>query len=200
MNEATPLNNAGEGGGAPRALSWRRALIPLAVFAALVAVLALGLRHDPRELPSPLIGRPAPAFRVDTLPTPTPTARAPQLAAADLRGQVWMLNVWASWCAACQIEHPVLVDFAQTGALPVYGLNYKDKSPEALRWLTVHGDPYQASLSDPEGRLGMEFGVYGVPETFVVDQSGVIRFKHVGPLTPEVLQEQVMPLVRRLRG
>lgn len=179
----------------PAGLSWRRAALPLAVFVVLVGLLALGLRHDPRELPSPLVGRPAPAFRVATLVGPTP-----QLARDDLRGQVWMLNVWASWCAACRIEHPVLVDFARGGALPVYGLNYKDTTPEALRWLAAHGDPYQASLSDPEGRLGMEFGVYGVPETFLIDQEGIVRFKHVGPLTPEVLQQQILPLVRRLRG
>ncbi len=174
---------------------WLRMALPLTVFALLVGVLAAGLGRDPRELPSPLVGRPAPAFRVATLVGPTP-----QLAREDLRGQVWMLNVWASWCAACRIEHPVLVDFAKGGALPVYGLNYKDTTPEALRWLAAHGDPYRASLSDPDGRLGMEFGVYGVPETFLIDQEGVVRFKHVGPLTPEVLESQVMPLVRRLRG
>jgi cytochrome c biogenesis protein CcmG/thiol:disulfide interchange protein DsbE len=187
--ETTPIPAQAAG------LSWRRAALPLAVFVVLVGLLALGLRHDPRELPSPLVGRPAPAFRVATLVGPTP-----QLARDDLRGQVWMLNVWASWCAACRIEHPVLVDFARGGALPVYGLNYKDTTPEALRWLAAHGDPYQASLSDPEGRLGMEFGVYGVPETFLIDQEGIVRFKHVGPLTPEVLQQQILPLVRRLRG
>ena len=174
---------------------WLRMALPLAVFVLLVGVLAAGLGRDPRELPSPLVGRPAPAFRVPTLVGP-----APQLAREDLRGQVWMLNVWASWCAACRIEHPVLVDFAKGGALPVYGLNYKDTTPEALRWLAAHGDPYRASLSDPDGRLGMEFGVYGVPETFLIDQEGVVRFKHVGPLTPEVLEGEVMPLVRRLRG
>lgn len=173
---------------------WRMAL-PLAVFASLVLVLGLGLRHDPRELPSPLVGRPAPAFRVPTL-----VGKTPQLALEDLRGQVWMLNVWASWCTACRIEHPTLLDFAGTGALPVYGLNYKDKTPEALRWLVDQGDPYEASLSDPDGRLGLEFGVYGVPETFIIDREGVVRFKHVGPLTPQVLQDEVMPLVRRLRG
>lgn len=176
-------------------LSWRRALLPLAVFLALVVLLAVGLRHDPRELPSPLVGRPAPAFRVATLVGPTP-----QLSRDQLLGQVWMLNVWASWCAACRIEHPVLVDFARSGVLPVYGLNYKDTPQEALRWLATHGDPYQASLSDPQGQLGLEFGVYGVPETFLIDQAGIVRFKHVGPLTPQVLQDDVLPLVRRLRG
>ncbi len=182
--------------GRPRAgRRWLRMALPLVVFASLVAVLAAGLGRDPRELPSPLVGRPAPAFRTPTLVGPTP-----QLARDDLKGQVWLLNVWASWCAACRIEHPVLVDFAKGGALPVYGLNYKDTAPEALRWLATHGDPYRASLSDPDGRLGMEFGVYGVPETFLIDQEGVVRFKHVGPLTPAVLEGEVMPLVRRLRG
>ena len=173
----------------------KRYLIPLVVFLVLLVFLAIGLQLKPREVPSPFIGKPAPSFTLPILGKEQSTFSPEQM-----KGQVWILNVWASWCAACRIEHPVLVDFARDGALPVYGLNYKDTTPEALRWLAAHGDPYRASLSDPDGRLGMEFGVYGVPETFLIDQQGVIRFKHVGPLTPAVLQDEVMPLVRRLRG
>lgn len=173
----------------------KRALIPLAIFGLLVAFLAVGLRGNPRELPSALIDRPAPEFRIATLADP-----GRRLGAQDLRGQVWMLNVWASWCAACRIEHPVLVDFARTNTLPVYGLNYKDAPADALRWLANFGDPYLQSFSDVDGRVGMDFGVYGAPETFIIDQAGVVRFKHVGPLTPEVLQERIVPLVRRLRA
>ncbi len=175
--------------------------VPLAVLLALLMLLGAGLRRDPKVLPSPLVDRPAPAFRLATLGTGDGRSGLPaHLSADDLRGQVWMLNVWASWCTACQLEHPVLMDFARSGVLPVYGLNYKDAPEPARGWLARHGNPYQASLSDPEGSAGMDWGVYGVPETFIVDAQGVVRFKHTGPLTPEVLREQVLPLVRRLRG
>lgn len=173
----------------------KRALIPLAVFALLFAFLAAGLKGNPRDIPSPLVDRPAPAFRAPTL-----ASAASTLGRDDLRGQVWVLNVWASWCTACRLEHPVLVEFARTNDVPVYGLNYKDQRADALRWLANFGDPYRQSLFDPEGRVGMDFGVYGVPETFVIDRAGVVRFKHTGALTLEVLQQQVLPLVRRLRA
>ena len=173
----------------------KRALIPLAVFGVLVAFLALGLRGNPRDLPSALIDRPAPNFRVATLASPEQAMGTP-----DLRGQVWVLNVWASWCTACRLEHPLLVDFARGGAVPVYGLNYKDKRDDARKWLANFGDPYQQSFFDADGRVGMDFGVYGVPETYVIDRQGVVRFKHTGALTPEVLQQQILPLVRRLRA
>jgi len=173
----------------------KRALLPLAFFIGLLVFLGAGLRGNPRELPSALIDKPAPDFRLATLAAPER-----RLGSQDLRGQVWMLNVWASWCTACRIEHPLLVAFAKTNTLPVYGLNYKDAPADALRWLASFGDPYQHSFTDRDGRVGMDFGVYGAPETFIIDQAGVIRFKHVGPLTPEVLQDQVLPLVRRLRA
>ena len=173
----------------------KRALIPLALFLGLLVFLGAGLRGNPRELPSALIGKPAPDFRLATLAAPDQ-----RHGLQELRGQVWMLNVWASWCTACRVEHPLLVAFASSNTLPVYGLNYKDAPADALRWLASFGDPYQQSFSDRDGRVGMDFGVYGAPETFIIDQSGVIRFKHVGPLTPEVLQDQVLPLVRRLRA
>lgn len=175
-----------------------RALLPLAIFVAVLALLGVGLTGNPRELPSALIDKPAPAFRLTTLATPLAPERT--LGSAELRGQVWVLNVWASWCTACRLEHPLLVEFARTNTVPIYGLNYKDAPADAQRWLANFGDPYQHSFSDRDGRVGMDFGVYGAPETYVIDAAGRVRFKHVGALTPEVLQEQIVPLVRRLRA
>ena len=173
----------------------KRALIPLALFLAVLVFLAAGLRGNPRELPSALIDKQAPTFRLATLAAPERP-----LDSAQLQGQVWVLNVWASWCTACRVEHPLLVEFARTGFVPVYGLNYKDAPEDARRWLSNFGNPYQQSFSDRDGRVGMDFGVYGAPETFVIDAQGRVRFKHVGVLTPEVLQQQIVPLVRRLRA
>ncbi|MEW6707855.1 MAG: DsbE family thiol:disulfide interchange protein [Pseudomonadota bacterium] len=169
-------------------------LLPLGVFIVLVGFLAAGLQRDPREVPSPLIGKPAPAFALPQLHDAARTLRRD-----DLRGQVWMLNVWASWCGACRDEHPLLMAFAQRKLLPVYGLNYKDTRPEGQAWLARWGDPYDASLFDADGRVGIDFGVYGVPETFIIDQQGVVRFKHIGPLTPEVIEQRIVPLVKQLR-
>ncbi len=166
---------------------------PLGIFLVLCGFLAVGLTLNPREVPSPLINKPAPAFSLPTLDKPEQ-----QLAAQDLRGKVWILNVWASWCVACRVEHPLLVDFARAGIVPVYGLNYKDKRDDAIAWLQKHGDPYTRSISDLEGLVGIDFGVYGVPETFVIDKQGVIRFKQIGPVTPEVLRDTIVPLVRKL--
>lgn len=173
----------------------RKAAIPLMIFLALAAFLARGLSLDPRAVPSPLINRPAPPFALTRLDAPTETVRRD-----DLLGKVWLLNVWASWCVACQQEHPYLVEFAKLKALPIYGLDYKDDPVLARRWLATRGDPYEASLFDGNGRVGIDFGVYGVPETFLIDKQGVVRFKHVGPLTSEVLTDQLMPLVERLDG
>ncbi len=170
-------------------------LIPLAAFLALAFVLALGLGRDPREVPSPLIDKAAPSFSLTRLDDASRT-----ISLADLRGKVWMLNVWASWCVACREEHPVLVEFAKRKTVPVYGLNYKDKRDDAEKWLARFGNPYDASLFDGEGRVGIDFGVYGVPETFVVDKTGTIRMKHIGPLTPTVLAEKIEPLLRKLEG
>ena len=171
----------------------KKALIPLIIFAILLGFLAVGLGLKPREVPSPLINKPAPAFSLPLLDAPKQ-----MLSANDLRGKVWILNVWASWCVACRIEHPLLVEFAKTASVPIYGLNYKDKREDALRWLANFGNPYTRSLSDTEGLVGIDFGVYGVPETFVIDQQGVIRFKHIGPVTPEVLRDDILPLLRKL--
>ena len=168
-------------------------LVPLGAFAALAVVLAIGLKRDPREVPSPLIGKPAPAFALTRLDDADKT-----IALADLRGKVWMLNVWASWCVACRDEHPLLVDFSKQGLLPIYGLNYKDQRGDGLSWLSRMGNPYQASLFDGEGRVGIDFGVYGVPETFIIDKTGTIRLKHIGPLTPEVIATEIVPLLKKL--
>ena len=170
-------------------------MLPLALFLVLVGFLVAGLRLDPREVPSPLVGKPAPAFAAAALARPEATIRRD-----DLLGQVWLLNVWASWCGACRDEHPVLVDYARRGGVPIYGLNYKDKREDGLGWLKQFGNPYTDSLFDPEGRIGIDYGVYGVPETFVVDRAGVIRYKHIGPITPAVLRDKIEPLLRQLNA
>jgi len=169
--------------------------VPLVLFFALIGFLARGLGLDPREVPSPLIGKPAPSFALTRLDQPGATIRRD-----DMLGKVWMLNVWASWCDACRDEHPHLVEFSRLNAVPIYGLDYKDQREPARAWLAQRGDPYQASLFDADGRVGIDFGVYGVPETFVIDKQGVIRYKKIGALTPQVLQDVVMPLLRKLNG
>jgi cytochrome c biogenesis protein CcmG/thiol:disulfide interchange protein DsbE len=173
----------------------RRYLWPLGLFLVLVAFLAVGLRLDPREVPSPLVGKPAPAFQAAALARPEATIKRD-----DLLGKVWLLNVWASWCGACRDEHPVLVDYARRGGVPIYGLNYKDKREDGLSWLRQFGNPYTDSLFDPEGRIGIDYGVYGVPETFVIDRAGVIRYKHIGPITPAVLRDKIEPLLKQLNA
>jgi cytochrome c biogenesis protein CcmG/thiol:disulfide interchange protein DsbE len=172
-----------------------RFLIPLAAFAVLVGFLAVGLKLDPHEVPSPLIGKPAPAFALSRLDDADKTIRR-----EDMLGKVWMLNVWASWCVACREEHPNLVAFARTRQVPIIGLNYKDTRKDGLGWLARFGDPYDASLFDVEGRVGIDFGVYGVPETFIIDKQGVVRFKQIGPVTPEVIETRILPLVKELNG
>jgi cytochrome c biogenesis protein CcmG/thiol:disulfide interchange protein DsbE len=173
----------------------KRYLLPLLVFLVLIGFLGVGLKLNPREVPSPLIDKPAPAFSLPRLDAPEK-----QLALQDLKGKVWLLNVWASWCVACRVEHPLMVELAGTGAVPIYGLNYKDKRDEALVWLGRHGNPYVASLVDAEGLVGIDFGVYGVPETFVIDKDGIIRLKHTGPVTAEVLRDTILPLVKKLNA
>ena len=171
-----------------------RYLIPLVLFVVLVAFLAIGLGLNPREVPSPLIGKPAPVFRLAQLHQPERS-----FAHNDMLGKVWLLNVWASWCVSCREEHPVLLELAQSNVVPVYGLNYKDKRDEALAWLKQFGDPYALSISDNDGRVGIDYGVYGVPETFVIDKAGVIRYKQIGPVTPQALKEKILPLIRQLQ-
>ena len=170
-----------------------RYLLPLGIFVALMLLLGVGLSLNPREVPSPLIGKPAPAFQLPQLHQPEKT-----LSSRELQGKVWVLNVWASWCVACREEHPVLADFARSGIAPVYGLNYKDQRNDAVAWLKRYGDPYQASMFDADGRVGIDYGVYGVPETYVIDRQGVIRYKRIGPVTPEIVQKKIAPLVAEL--
>ena len=169
-------------------------LVPLALFLVLAGFLARGLQLDPREVPSPLIGKPAPAFTLTKL-----DAAEQKLGRDELLGQVWVLNVWASWCAPCREEHPLLVEFAKRRLAPVYGLNYKDTRVNGMNFLRQLGNPYEASLWDGDGRVGIDFGVYGVPETFVIDQKGVVRFKHVGPLNPAVIDGKLVPLLKELQ-
>lgn len=172
-----------------------RFILPLVVFIALVVFLAIGLRLDPREVPSPLIGKPAPEFQLARLHEPDKT-----LSRQDLLGRVWLLNVWASWCVSCREEHPVLVDLARQRVVPIYGLNYKDERNAGLQWLKQFGDPYTMSVFDADGRVGIDYGVYGVPETFVIDKLGVIRHKHIGPLTAAAVRDTILPLVSQLNA
>ena len=169
-------------------------LIPLAIFLVIAVFLGVGLTRDPRKLPSTMIDRPAPQFTLKQV-----SALDKTFSPADMKGQVWLLNVWASWCVSCRIEHPLLVELAKANVVPVIGLNYKDKVPEGIAWLAQNGDPYKLSIVDADGRVGIDWGVYGVPETFVVDKEGVIRYKQIGPLTVEALEKKILPLVRDLR-
>jgi cytochrome c biogenesis protein CcmG/thiol:disulfide interchange protein DsbE len=168
-------------------------LLPLGIFIVLVALLAVGLNLNPREVPSPLVGKPAPAFSLPQLHAADKT-----FSPAEMQGKVWLLNVWASWCVSCREEHPVLVEFAKRSTTPIVGLNYKDKREDGQRWLARFGDPYLLSAFDADGRVGINYGVYGVPETYLIDKAGVIRFKQIGPVTPEVLQQKIIPLVQEL--
>ncbi len=173
----------------------RRFLLPFIGFLVLLAFLAIGLRLNPREVPSPLIGKPAPAFVLDRLHEPEQSVSAQEMA-----GRVWIFNVWASWCVACREEHPVLMALAKSAGVPLVGLNYKDGREQGIAWLRQHGDPYAVTAFDGDGRVGIDYGVYGVPETFVVDKGGVIRFKFTGPLTPQVVEGKLLPLIRELNG
>lgn len=170
-----------------------RFVIPLALFAVLVIFLAIGLRRDPHEIPSPLINKPAPSFQLAQLKDPAKT-----FSAEEMKGKVWLLNVWASWCFSCRDEHPFLLEYARSGAIPIYGLNSKDKREDALAWLSELGDPYVLSVSDLDGRVGIDYGVYGAPETYLIDRNGVIRFKQVGPVSPDIWEQKILPLAKEL--
>ncbi len=170
-----------------------RFLLPLFAFLALASLLFMGLSLDPKKIPSPLIGKPAPEFSLPLLEAPEKT-----LTHNDLKNKVSLLNVWATWCGGCRHEHPVVMQLAKTG-VPIYGLNYKDKRPDAKRWLLQLGNPYLANAFDEDGRVGIDWGVYGAPETFVIDKQGVIRHKHIGPLTTEVVNRDILPLIRQLQ-
>ena len=172
-----------------------RRFLPLAIFGALAVLLLVGLGLNPREVPSPLIGKPVPTFDAERLRHPNE-----RLSNSDLEGRVSLLNVWATWCVGCRQEHSLLLDIAESGEAPVIGVNYKDNRPLAVEWLQRLGDPYEASAFDPEGRVGLDLGVYGLPETFVVGPDGQIHHKHIGPLTREAWEREILPVVRRLSG
>ena len=187
--------------------------IPLIVFAVLVGFFAKGLFLNPREVPSPFIGKPAPAFSLPVVGSPERT-----FSPADMKGKVWLLNVWAPWCVSCRQEHPILVEIAKNKAITLVGLNYKEVRGDgsfdmdkisaeseksmaverASAWLKRHGDPYALSVLDLDGRVGIDYGVYGVPETYVIDKAGVIRLKYTGPITPDVFSGKILPLVAEL--
>lgn len=171
-----------------------RYLIPLAIFIVIVGFLAVGLKIDPKRVPSPLIDKPAPHFELTTLYDPNE-----KITPEQLRGKVWLLNVWASWCVSCRAEHQVVKRFAQLDLAPVYGLNYKDEEEDAKAWLGALGNPYEASLVDRSGNTGIDWGVYGVPETFVIDKKGIIRDKVIGPVTDEIVKERLVPLITKLK-
>jgi cytochrome c biogenesis protein CcmG/thiol:disulfide interchange protein DsbE len=193
----------------------KKFLIPLALFLGLLVFLAVGLNRNPHEIPSPLVGKPAPAFSLSTL-----DAKGPKFGPENMKGKVWMLNVWATWCVACREEHPVLVAFSKNNQVPIVGLSYKEVQPqdepagrkftpeEKLKlarersemWLKRFGNPYALSVMDLDGRVGIDYGVYGVPETYLIDKEGVIRYKRVGVVTPELLQSTILPLVQKLNA
>ncbi len=170
-------------------------IIPLAIFAVLVVFLGIGLTKDPRTVPSPFIDKPAPAFTLSMLHEP-----AASFSPDQMKGKVWLLNVWASWCVSCKVEHPILNEMNRQGVVAIVGLNYKDARADASKWLAQNGNPYLFSVSDIDGRVGIDYGVYGAPETFVIDKQGVIRYKQIGPITPEALDKKILPLLRQLNG
>ena len=169
-------------------------LWPIAIFAIIGVFLGIGLTLDPRLVPSPLIGKPVPQFQL-----PPVQGRTLGLATEDLRGEVSVVNVFASWCVACRDEHPLWMELARQRALPIHGLNYKDRPEDAERWLGELGDPYTRTGADRDGRVGIDWGVYGVPETFIVDRAGKIRHKHVGPMSPDILKNQIVPIIKDLK-
>ena len=171
----------------------KRTLWPLFAFMILVVFLGIGLTKDPRKLPSPFIGKAAPAFTLPQLHQLNKT-----FSPKDMLGKVWILNVWASWCVSCRAEHHVLNELIKNNKVNLIGLNYKDVVADARRWLSRYGDPYQLSVSDVEGLAGIEWGVYGVPETFVMDKKGFVRLKHTGPVTNKDITEKIIPLIKLL--
>lgn len=171
----------------------KRFIFPLFSFVILIVFLGVGLHLKPAEVPSPLIGKPAPEFKLTRLQEPDKL-----ISTQDLSGQVWLLNVWASWCTACREEHAALLTFSRSASVLIIGLNYKDKRQDAIAWLHKLGNPYFISAFDEEGRVGIDFGVYGVPETFVIDKRGIIRLKLIGPVTQTVIAEKLLPLLKEL--
>jgi len=173
-----------------------RYLLPLGLFIGLIVLFIFGLQNDPRKIPSPLINKPAPEFNLPTLHAPETN-----ISLQEMKGKVALINVWASWCAACRTEHPLLIEaMAENKGLNLYGLNYRDKRSDALQWLHQLGNPYIESAYDEAGKTGIDYGVYGVPETFVLDRKGIIRYKHIGPIDKQQLETIIMPLVKKLES
>ncbi|WP_411728227.1 DsbE family thiol:disulfide interchange protein [Methyloglobulus sp.] len=170
-------------------------IIPLLLFIVLSVFLALGLKLKPSEIPSPLLNKPAPTFSAPKL-----TAPNEKLSPADLKGKVWLFNVWASWCVSCREEHPVLNQLAQQQAAVIVGLNYKDDPDAAKKWLATLGNPYNDSVMDTDGRIGIDWGVYGVPETFVMDKQGIVRYKHTGPVMEDDVKNIFLPKIAELQA
>lgn len=168
-------------------------LVPLFIFIGLSFFLFKGLYLDPREVPSPLINKPAPQFDLTQLHEPDQRFKRD-----DMLGRVWLFNVWASWCVSCRAEHPLLVELSKANIVPIVGLNYKDKREDAKRWLTELGNPYVLSAYDNSGRVGIDYGVYGVPETYLIDKKGIIRYKQIGPVTVDALQNHIIPMIKTL--
>jgi len=169
-------------------------IIPAAVFIIILMLLAYGLTRDPRIIPSPLIGKPVPEFSLPPLP-----GREAGFSTADLKGKVSLVNVFASWCVACRQEHPVFMQMQKDALLPIYGLNYRDRPQDAIAWLDELGDPYTAVGVDRDARVSIDWGVYGVPETFLIDRQGRIVYKIIGAVTPEILQETLLPRIKELQ-
>jgi cytochrome c biogenesis protein CcmG/thiol:disulfide interchange protein DsbE len=186
---------AADSGSAGRISRRRFYLVPVASFAVLALVFAWGVTRDPTTIPSVLIGKPVPTFKL-----PPVKGRTLGLSSGDLNGEVSLVNVFASWCVACREEHPLFLQMKAEGLVPIHGLNYKDQPENAARWLNSLGDPYTRTGTDFDGRVGIEWGVYGVPETFVVAKDGHIALKHIGPLTSKDLENTILPLIRRLRA
>ena len=172
-----------------------RFILPFVVFMIMAAFMYDGLGLDPHEVPSPLVGKAAPAFTLPQLHEPSK-----QFSTQDMKGKVWLFNVWASWCTACRDEHPVLMGLSRQNIVPIYGMDYKDKREDGEAWLRRHGNPYTLVVSDAEGRVGIDYGVYGVPETYVIDKQGVIQYKQIGPVTPQNLSEKILPLIKELQA
>lgn len=171
-----------------------RFIWPFVIFVTLAGFLFVGLGLNPREVPSPLIDKPAPMFNLSQLHEP-----GKQFSPQEMKGQVWLLNVWASWCVSCKVEHPVLMALSRQNIVPIYGLDYKDDREAGMAWLREGGNPYVLSAVDKEGRIGIDYGVYGVPETYVIDKEGIIRYKQIGPVTQLSLHEKILPLVAELK-
>ncbi len=172
-----------------------RYVLPLLIFAGLVVLFVIGMQMDPRRVPSPLIGKPLPEFDLTQL-----YDESQSLANSQFLGEVVLINFWASWCISCRYEHPILLEYARSGNASVYGMNYKDTRKDALEWLKQYENPYKLIAFDPEGRTGIDFGLYGVPETYVVDQKGIIRYKHIGPISREDMDKKIVPLVEELKA